>query len=307
MHDFQARPHRDVPIGAVQAPNIGGLWDIPIESSKGEHAWRLIVRQNGAVVSAAILRVDGDTGSLTGRYVDGKFVLNTFDGGRGYHLELTPQSSTKLAMTLSGIHSAEKQLVALRPSEARAQGIAEPTDPEKHTRMKDPSEAFRFAFPDLNGKLVSNTDARFAGKVVLVNITGSWCPNCHDEAPFLEALYHKYHRLGLEIVALDFEEAEQLKDPTRLPAFIKRYGIEYTYLLAGIPDQLQEKVPQAENLNSWPTTFFLSRDGRVRGVHAGFAAAAAGEFHTEMQRRFTNTVERLLSESGAPASKTATN
>jgi thiol-disulfide isomerase/thioredoxin len=300
MHDFQARPHTDLPTATVTAPDISGLWDIPFESAKGEHAWRLIVRQNGPKVSAAILRVDGDTGSLTGRYSDGKFVLNTFDGGRGFHLELTQESATKLKVALAGIHSPEKQLIALRPSEARAQGIPEPTDPEKHTRMRDSSEPLRFAFPDLNGKLVSNTDPRFQGKVVLVNITGSWCPNCHDEAPFLEALYRQYHKLGLEIVALDFEEAAQLKDPTRLPAFIKRYGLEYTYLLAGSPDQLNEKVPQAENLNSWPTTFFLSRDGRVRAVHAGFAAAATGEFHTQMRERFTNTVQKLLSEN-APA------
>jgi thiol-disulfide isomerase/thioredoxin len=301
-HDFQARPHQELPISAVKAPNIGGLWDIPTESAKGEHAWRLIVRQNGANVSAAILRVDGDTGTLTGRYMDNKFVLNTFDGGRGFHLELVPESSGKLNIVYYGIHSPEKQLIALRPSEARAQGIAEPTDPEKHTRMKDPSEPLRFAFPDLTGKMVSNTDARFRGKVVLLNITGSWCPNCHDEAPFLEELYKKYRALGLEIVALDFEEAEQLRDPTRLPAFVKKYGLEYTYLLAGTPDQLTDKMPQAENLNSWPTTFFIGRDGRVRAVHAGFAAKATGEIHTEMRQRFATTLERLLSEQTPSAS-----
>jgi len=63
----------------------------------------------------------------------------------------------------------------------------------------------------------------------------SWCPNCHDEAPFLEELYQKYHGLGLEVVALDFEPAEQIKSLSRARAFIKRYGIEYTYLIAGEP------------------------------------------------------------------------
>jgi thiol-disulfide isomerase/thioredoxin len=79
--------------------------------------------------------------------------------------------------------------------------------------VSNPAEPFRFSFPDLNGRMVSNTDARFEGKVVLVNISGSWCPNCHDEAPFLAGLYEKYRSRGLEIVTLSFEEPEQLAKP----------------------------------------------------------------------------------------------
>ena len=98
-------------------------------------------------------------------------------------------------------------LIAFRPEAARAKGLAPPEDPTQHTKLKDPNEQLHFSFPDLQGQIVSDRDPRFRGKVVLVNITGSWCPNCHDEAPFLEALYEKYHDQGLEIVALDFEQA----------------------------------------------------------------------------------------------------
>jgi thiol-disulfide isomerase/thioredoxin len=162
--------------------------------------------------------------------------------------------------------------------------------------VKDPSARFRFSFPDLQGRVVSDTDPKFAGKVVLVNISGSWCPNCHDEAPFLTSLYRKYRGKGLEIVTLSFEEADQLANPTRLRAFIETYGLEYTVLLAGEPDQLAEKVPQAVNLNAFPTTFLLGRDGRVRGVHAGFPSPGSGEFYTKAERDITRQVERLLAE-----------
>jgi thiol-disulfide isomerase/thioredoxin len=143
---------------------------------------------------------------------------------------------------------------------------------------------------------VTEADPKFKNKVVLVNIGGSWCPNCHDEAPFLGELYRKYRSQGLEIVLLSFEEAAQLEKPTRLRAFIKRYGIEYTVLVAGEPGQLNEKVPQAENLNAFPTTFVLGRDGRVRGVHAGFASPAAGAFHEQTKKEISDEVERLLAE-----------
>jgi len=295
-HDIEARLHQEIAASAEKGPDIAGIWDIITESPKGEHAWRLIVRQKNTDVSAAILRIDGDTGAIVGSYQGGKFVLNHFDGSRAYLLEMTPQQNGSLALALTSGKAPPKNYIAVRQTEARAKGLPEPTNPEEHTRVKNPHEPFQFSFPDLDGKLVSNTDARFKDKVVLVNITGSWCPNCHDEAPFLAELYRRYRALGLEIVALDFEEPEQLADKSRVRAFIKKYGIEYTYLIAGEPKELEAKVPQGENLNSWPTTFFLGRDGKVRAVHAGFAAIATGEFNAQLKRGVTETVERLLAE-----------
>jgi thiol-disulfide isomerase/thioredoxin len=162
--------------------------------------------------------------------------------------------------------------------------------------MKDPAEAFRFSFPDMQGQIVSHTDPRFRGKVVLVNISGSWCPNCHDEAPFLAALYKKYRASGLEIVTLSFEEGDQLGTLARLKAFNATYGIEHTVLVPGEPDELNDKVPQAENLNAFPTTFILGRDGRVRAVHAGFPSPGSGAFYAQAEHEVTTLVERLLAE-----------
>jgi thiol-disulfide isomerase/thioredoxin len=296
FHDFEAKPHVAATNKSAHGPKISGVWTIPTESPKGEHAWRLIVQQRKGQTSAAILRVDGDTGLYTGWFENGKFVLNHFDGARAGVLEIEPKEDGSLGLFIKGFKNPGKTYVAFRAADAKAKGLPEPTDAAEHTRLKNPGEPLRFSFPDLNGKTVSNTDEQFRGKVLLVNITGSWCPNCHDEAPFLEALYREYHGQGLEIIALDFEDAEQLKDPARLHAFIQKYGIQYTYLLAGLTTELQEKVPQAENLNSWPTTFFIGRDGKVRFIHAGFAAPASGEFHTALKKEVHVEIEKLLSE-----------
>ncbi len=274
------------------APSIAGLWTIPTESSKGEKAWRFIVRQTGAEVSAAILRVDGDTGDLTGSYRDGTFVVSHFSGARPQLLEITLMEDGSLSLLQNG----QRTFVAVRSDSARATELDEPTDPSRHTSVTDPTEPFRFSFSDLDGTTVTHEDPRFDGKVVLVNITGSWCPNCHDEAPFLSSLYKTYRDQGLEIVGLSFEDEEQLANPTRLRAFIKKYDLPYTVLLAGVPDQLAEKVPQAVNLNAFPTTFMLGRDGRVRAVHAGFPSPASGSFYTEAQHEITSQIERLLAE-----------
>ncbi len=293
-YPFQAKRFSPVPAGDANIPSIAGLWSVQVgKSSKGEAAWQLIVRQSGAEVSAAILRIDGDTGALTGSYRDGTFVLSHFSGARPLRLEITPAPDGTLAV----VQNTDKPLSAIRMEQATAKGLPKPSDPSRFTSVKDPTEPLAFSFPGLDGKIVSNTDPRFAGKVLIVAIGGSWCPNCHDETPFLVELYKKYRKQGLEIVELSFEEEAQIKNPVRLRAFIKRYGVDYTVLIPGDPKELNEKVPQGVNLNSFPTTFFLGRDGRVRSAHAGFPGAASGKFHTEAKEEITALVERLLAES----------
>jgi thiol-disulfide isomerase/thioredoxin len=294
---FQAKRHDRSLVASSEkhAPDISGLWEIRVKSPKGETAWHFVVNQTNSKIDAAILRVDGDTGTLSGNYKDGKFALSHFTGERPFYVEVTPQADGSLQLRIASFHDTQT-LTALRPADARARNLAPPDDPTQHTKVKDPSQPLRFSFPNLNGRVVSSGDEQFQGKVVLVNVTGSWCPNCHDEAPFLEELYKKYHARGLEIVALDFEPAEQLQSLSRARAFIRRYGIDYTYLIAGEPSQLNEKIPQAENLNAWPTTFFIGRNGLVRSIHTGFTSQASGELDSRLKDSVRNEIGQLLSE-----------
>jgi thiol-disulfide isomerase/thioredoxin len=290
---FGAKLHAAAPVSSSgNVPSIAGQWEIPVTSPKGETAWRFYVRQSGAEISASILRVDGDTGTLSGRYHDGKFVLSHFSGARPLLLEITPAPNGTLKLLEDG----KTAYTALKSSDARAKHLPEPADPSRWTSVKNPSQALRFSAVDLQGHTVTDSDPRFKGKVVLVNIMGSWCPNCHDEAPFLVELDRTYRKRGLQIVSLDFEDSEQLAHPDRLRAFIKAYGIEYTVLLGGEPSQLGEKLPQAVNLNTWPATFFVGRDGLVHGAHAGFAGKATGPAHEQLQAELRATVEKLLTE-----------
>jgi thiol-disulfide isomerase/thioredoxin len=285
------------PVEAADAPSVAGSWEIPLDkpNAKGEKSQRLIVEQKGAEVSASILRVDGDTGALNGTYKDGKWVLSHWDGSRPGVMELSLAKDGTLEIRQQGGRESNK-LVAYRTEVARAKGFAEPEDYTTHTTMRDPNEVFSYKFPDVNGKILSNEDPKFKNKVVLAIVTGTWCPNCHDEAQYLVQLYAKYHDKGLEIVALDFEEPEQQDDLARVHAFIKQYHVPYTYLIAGAPAEMWEKIPQAVNLNTWPATLFVGRDGRVKHIHTGFASPASGAFNAELKQEFTSTIEQLLKE-----------
>jgi hypothetical protein len=116
------------------------------DSPKGEKAWRFIVKQSGLQISAATLRVDGNTGSLTGTYQDRKFVVSHFDGSQPLRAEITPTKSGTLEIQLSGSYTPADKLIAYRPADARAKGLPEPANFTTHTTVKDPSERFAFNF-----------------------------------------------------------------------------------------------------------------------------------------------------------------
>jgi thiol-disulfide isomerase/thioredoxin len=321
QYGFKAVRHVEPVAVNVNAPSIAGSYVIPLDtpSSKGEKAFRLVVEQKGADASASILRIDGDTGAYSGAYRDGKWVLSHFDGSRPGIIVVTPNADGTLAVQQRGSRpegAAEKTaasknaygseaapdgryaagLTAYRQDVALAKGLPQPDDVLTHTTARDPNETFAFNFPDVNGKLISNEDPRFKGKVVLAIVTGTWCPNCHDEAQYLVQLDKKYRDKGLAIVALDFEEPEQQNGLERAKAFVKQYGVKYTYLFAGAPAEMWEKVPQLNHLDTWPATVFLGRDGKVKAVHSGFASPASAEFHDQLKKDFATRIEALLAQ-----------
>jgi thiol-disulfide isomerase/thioredoxin len=289
-----ARLNDDPPAPSPDAPNIAGTWEVSVDGPKGETAWKLQVRQSGAKAEAVIQRIDGDTGSIYGAWRDGQFAVSHFTAAGPSYAVLKPQLDGTLQLQTTGHGGELRTLTARRPQVARSQGLQGPEDPLHHTLLDSPNQPLAFSFPDLNGKIVSNTDPQFRHKVVIVSVGGSWCPNCQDEAPFLEELYRKYHDHGLEIVELSFEEGPQLANPTRLKAVIQKFGITYTVLVAGTPEQLNEKIHGVENLNCWPTTFFVGQDGLVKAIHTGYSGPATGKDNASLEHESQGLVQRLL-------------
>ena len=303
--EIKMRRFAPAPAPPDNAPQIAGTWEMrrnaeEASAPRDTRTWNLFLRQSGAEVSGAILRVDGDTGTLAGTWRDGRLVLSHFAGERPNLFVATVNADGTMSVTLNQAH-----YLAARSSEARARGIPAPPDPSRYTNVKDPTAPFEFSFPDLSGKTVSSADAQFRGKVVLLAIGGSWCPNCHDEAPFLSEMYRDYHARGLEIVGLMFENDPDPKVARpRVQSFIKRYSVQYPMLIAGTTSPsptsktINEALPQLVNFGAYPTTIYLGRDGRVRSVHAGFASPATGEEHVRLKKELRELTEQLLAESG---------
>ena len=295
---IQAHRFLPAPADAASASPVSGNWEMrrvpqEVRTASDRQTWNLFLRQSGAEVSGSILRVDGDTGFLIGRWQNGRLVLSHFAGQGPLLFEAKLNADGTLAIALNR----GADYVAVRKSEARAKGVPDPPDPTRYTSVKDPTVPFRFSFPGLDGKIVSSTDAQFKGKVVLLAIGGSWCPNCQDEASFLVDLYKEFHPQGLEIVGLMFEaDADPALARPRVQTFTRRFAIPYPMLLAGTPDDINQKIPQLVNFGAYPTSIFLGRDGRVRSVHAGFASQATGEEYVRLKAEVRALVQRLLAD-----------
>jgi thiol-disulfide isomerase/thioredoxin len=282
--------------GASRMPQVGGEWVMyrtAPDNYELDVSWKLHLSQSGSDVSGAILRTSGDTGTLTGAWHDGQLTMSHFAGDRPLLFEARFNGDRTLSITLDRRFTYR----AARSTELARTGIPRPPDLSQVTGVKNPRMPLHFSGVGLDGKPVSDADARFRRKVVLLTIGGTWCANCHDEAPFLSSLYKEFHARGLEVAGLFFEnDADLTVVRPRIQAFTKRYDVTYPIIFAGTTDQAEAKLSQLRNFNIYPTTIILGRDGLVRSVHAGFASAATGVEHERLTRDERALVVRLLAE-----------
>jgi len=281
------------PADAAEPASVAGRWSVTFTGDDGDtdHAVGEF-SQAGREVSGTFLTETGDHRFLAGEVHDGDLFLSTFDGAHVF-LYRAKRSGDSLAGDFWSGSAYHERWTARRDPHAVL------ADAYSLTRMNEGTTSFDFAFPDVSGRMVSSHDPQFQGKVMIVALAGSWCPNCHDEAAFLAPVYRRYRGKGLEIVSLMFEH---FGDPERAAAattrFRERYGIEYTTLIAGISDKddASKRLPMLNRVVAFPTLIFVDRRGRVRKIHTGFSGPATGSHYTQFADEFQNTLDELLAE-----------
>ncbi len=276
--------------------DISGEWVMRVGEEPKVSFWRAAFKQQGPRAKGTIIPVSGDWGEMTGSFENNQLTLNRFDGinCRVFKATLTPQGALEGFVDL-GLFAPKRKVIAERLTSENRSSVASLPDPINHTRMTNAAEPFRFSSPDPDGKTVSSTDERFKNKVVIVTITGSWCPNCYDEAPVLQEFYERYRERGLEVVALSFEyTGEAARDTRQIKAFAKRLGVKYPILYAGGVEEAEKKLSQLVNFGAYPTTIYIGRDGLVKRIHAGFEGKATGERFTKLRAEMEAVIEDLL-------------
>ena len=279
---------------ASDAADVSGRWAIKfIDDSGAPEVAVGEFSQSHDVVTGTILTTTGDHRYLAGQVMSDELYLSTFDGAHVFLYKAKIAADGSLdGDWWSGLAYHEKW-TGKRDAAARlpdAYGV---------TAMRDGVKQFDFAFPDLSGKTVSSKDPQFRGKVLIVALAGSWCPNCHDEAAFLAPLYKDYRGKGLEIVSLQFEHFGDFEHAAQATQrFRQHYGIEYTTLIAGVSDkdEAAKKLPMLKSFIAFPTTVFIDRKGNVRKIHTGYTGPATGDHYIQFVNEVKTTLDRLLAE-----------
>ena len=249
--------------------------------------------QRMARLYGTFIATDGDYGLLEGRPAGRGIQLSRFTGWQAIAIKLEPGAADTLSGTLYAAANDKPQDLLLRP---RADLNIEPPA-NQQTVMRDPQAGFAFSGVSLGGETIRNTDTRFKEKALIVDIMGTWCHNCMDEAPILEQLQRQYGKDGLEIVGLSFEISD---DPAlakkNLELFKNRFGLTYSLLFCGSLDDENVKKQihsQLDHFFAYPTTIFLDKAHKVQFVHSGFKGPGTGEEFQQQKREFQDLVRKL--------------
>lgn len=271
-----------------------GKWEMNITNSEGKTTKGIgLFKQENEKLKGTVLTSTGDYRYLEGFTNENTFTLYSFDGNHAFIFEgeLENENSFKgefwSGKTGHYTFTAEKNEHASLP------------DANKLTYLKENYKQIEFSFPDLNGKKVSLSDEKYKGKVVLLQIFGTWCPNCMDETNFLAPWYEKNKHRDVEIIGLAYEVKDDFNyAKSRIENMKKRLNATYDFLIAGTskPGDAEKSLPMLNHIMSFPTTIFIDKEGTVRKIHTGFNGPATGEYYDQFVNEFNQFMDTLINE-----------
>ncbi len=157
----------------------------------------------------------------------------------------------------------------------------------------------KFELPNLDGTLFTYPNPKFKNKVTIIQIMGSWCPNCVDETKYYLDLYKKYHDKGLEIILIGYEIGANETDYTmKLQKFKERNNIPFTMLIGGAANKNKatQDFSMLNHIISFPTSIFVNGKREIIKVHTGFNGPSTGEYYSEYMKETELFMQNLLDQ-----------
>lgn len=290
---FCGQTHRFVAASDEVGIDYSGNYDVIFVHESDTTVAVGIFNQNGNEVTGTFLTPIGDYRYLQGNVVEDELLLSTFDGNHAFVFRAHKIDDGSLVGDFwSGKEWHETWTGTMNEN-------ASLPDAESLTFLKDGYEKIEFSFPDLTGKLVSPTDEQFKGKVLILQIFGTWCPNCMDETKFLSQWYTKNADRGVEILGLAYEAKDDFDyASSRVSKMKERLSVPYDFVIAGNKDKEEaaKTLPMLNQVLSFPTTIFIGKDGKVKRIYTGFSGPGTGIHYERFIKRFNETVNAILAE-----------
>ena len=282
-----------------QAPlfNITGRWSVHFKGTNDSTESIGEFRQSGSHITGTFLTITGDYRYLEGVVSGDTLKLSTFDGGHAYYFTSKILDSNRMT---EGFYYAGAVSVETWVAEKNAQ--AKLPDEFSQTQLRNSDNAIlHFRFPDLNGRMMSLQDPAFRNKVVIIQILGSWCPNCMDETHFLAPWYIQNKSRPIAIIGLAYERTTSVANTKRLlQPFITRFNVTYPILATGVSvnDSLrtEKTIPEIQKIIGFPTTIFIDKKGVVRKIETGFNGPGTGEHYEIFKKEFNELINTLVNE-----------
>ena len=153
-------------------------------------------------------------------------------------------------------------------------GMAMPAAAPHAFAAKNPridGETLPFRLHELDGTPVASSDERFGGKIVLLDLWGTWCAPCIGEIPTLNDLQARYGDHGLQIVGIAFERIEDdAERRAHLEKFAAEHRIGYLLLDGGWVREFEDVLPTIRDVKGFPIEVVIGRDGEVVDIRNGY-------------------------------------
>jgi thiol-disulfide isomerase/thioredoxin len=297
---FIAHAGHDQRFGTSSTPkgSFDGTWEVHFSKGTADayDAIGIFNQDDHGLITGTFLTETGDYRFLEGSVDADSLRLSCFDGSHAFLFKGSLQGDSIVGGFWSGTHWSEPW-VAFRNPDFHLR------DPDSLTFLKEGHDMAEVAFPDLDGNIISTRDDRYKGKVLMLQVMGSWCPNCVDETILLKELHAAYGEQGLEVLALAFEKYdEEAKAIAGLKRFKRTMGVEYPIVYGGsaAKENASAKLPFLDHIMSYPTCIFVDRNGKVRRIRTGFYGPSTGEHYTNYTRGLKAFIEQLLQEEEGP-------
>ncbi len=276
---------------------LSGTWEVLFNKGK-EEAYPAVglFKQNNDKLTGTFRTETGDYRYLSGTFSgQEKFTLSCFDGSHAFLFEGSLQADTIVGQFYYPSGS-ETWQAKLEPS-ASLNSVYEIT---KLKSTKD--RTITVEFKNLAGKKTNINAPKYMNKPLIIQLMGSWCPNCLDETKYLVDLHNRYSKKGMDIVAVAFEKSTDFKKvQTNLTKLKTKLGIKYEILVTELTgkDAASMAFPTLTDIKAFPTTIYLNSKHEVVKVHAGFNGPATGEKYEEFKAETESLINELILEAKA--------